>query len=276
MKKILIAFWAICSAYGLHAQNEGHNLFINAGGGIHQLKYQLNNGTSKGGVGTILNAGYSYFFNNNWGVSAGIGLQTLKSEATLNYMVKSPDSDTDGDTYELRTNYKDWKEEQNAYTADIPIALNFKYDIDSHVGLTTSIGGKFSIPFRTTYKATGGTITTTGYYSQWNVEFSDLPEQRFTTYANRPTGDITLKPTFSFIADIGATFKISKAIALYTGAYTSYGIISMLKNNAKPIYQKDGTYNGILSSYQSNNLIPMTLGVKLGVVWNMIKPNHKR
>jgi hypothetical protein len=271
MKKTLIAFCAICSTYALHAQEKGHNLFINAGGGFHQISYQLNNGNLEGGVGFSLNAGYSYFFNKNWGFSTGIGMQSFNSEATLNFTTKTPDIDAERDAYELRTHYNGWKEEQSTLLFDIPLTINFRQSLNRKVVFTTSFGGKFSIPAVANYKAKGGTITTTGYYSQWNVELSDLPEQGYTTYSNQPSGNLSLQPAISILGDIGIAFQLKKTVQFYTGVYASYGLNSMLKADSKSIYIKDGTYNGLFASSLVKDVRPIAAGIKIGLIWNILR-----
>lgn len=248
---------------------ESNSLLLSVGSGYHMLDYQLKNGSTNSNIGFTLNAEYCYYFCKKWGISTGVGVQFFKSNSTLNLLTKVADIDSDGDAYELRTNYSNWKEKQTAYFIDIPLALTFKQNMGSNVKLLASVGGKLSIPVNATYKATSGSITTTGYYSQWNVELSDLPEQGFTTFTGRPSGDLSLRTAFSLLADIGTTFTVSKATSIYVGGYGSYGLNNILKTGTKTIYQKDGTYNGILSSSQTDNLKPMTVGIKLGLTWSL-------
>jgi hypothetical protein len=271
MKKLLIAALALGATAAAQAQKGDQFLSLSVGGGLHQLGYSIDNGSRKSGAGYTLGAGYTYFFNANWGISTGVGVQSFKSTVTVSLLTKAPDVDTEGDAYELRTRYSGWKEEQSATIIDIPVMGTYRYALTAKIGLTASAGAKLSIPAKSTYKATGGTITTTGYYSQWDVELSDIPEQGFRTFKERPSGDITLLSTVELLADVGATYQFTDAINLYGGIYASYGMGSMLKTDSKPIYLKDGTYNGLFASDAVGKVRPLAVGVRLGVVWNFMK-----
>ena len=271
MKKILIAALTFGATAAAQAQKDDQFLSLSAGGGFHQLGYTIDNGSRKGGAGYTLSAGYTYFFNASWGISTGVGLQSFKATSTLNFMTKTSDVDTEGDTYELRTRYGSWKEEQRATLIDVPMAATYRRELTPKVVLMASAGAKLSIPTSSSYKATGGTIITTGYYSQWDVELGDLPEQGLRTYGERPSGDISLRTSVALLADAGATYQLTDAISLYGGAYASYGLGSMLKADNKPIYLKDGSYNGLFASNAVGKVRPLAVGVKLGVMWNFMK-----
>jgi len=276
MKKLLIAALALGATAAAQAQKGDQFLSLSVGGGFHQLGYSIDNGSRKGGAGYTIATGYTYFFSPCWAISTGLGLQSFKATSTLNLLTKSPGVDAEGDAYELRTRYNGWKEEQSATLIDIPVAATYRYAFTPRIGLTASAGAMLSIPTKSTYKATGSTITTTGYYSQWDVELSDIPEQGFRTFKERPSGDITLRSTVALLADAGATYQLTDAICLYGGIYASYGMGSMLKADSKPIYLKDGTYKGLFASDALGKVRPLAVGVKLGVVWNLIKTNHKK
>jgi hypothetical protein len=271
IKKILIAALALGATAAAQAQKAEQQLSLCAGGGLHQLGYSIDNGTRKGGAGYAIGAGYAYFFGASWGISTGVGVQSFRATATLNALTKTPSVDAEDDAYELRTRYSGWKEEQQATLIDIPVAATYRRALTPKVGLMASAGAKLSIPTSSTYKATGGSITTTGYYSQWDAELGDIPEQGLSTYAQRPSGDISLRPTVALLADAGATYLLTDAISLYGGFYASYGLNSMLKADSKPIYLKEGIYNGLFASDAVGKVRPLAVGLKLGVVWNFMK-----
>ncbi len=268
IKKLFIAALALGATAAAQAQKGEQFLSLSAGGGFHQLGYSIDNGSRKGGAGYTIGAGYTYFFNANWGISTDVGVQSFRATSTLNLLTKVPDVDVEGDAYELRTRYSGWKEQQRATLIDIPVAATYRRALTPKIGMMASAGAKLSIPAKSTYKATGGTIATTSYYSQWDVELGDLPEQGLSTYSQRPLGDISLRATMALLADAGATYQLADAIDLYWGIYASYGLGSMLKTNSKAIYMKNGTYNGLFESSQVGKVRPLTLGVRLGVMWN--------
>ena len=267
MKKLLITGFFLLFYVSMQAQETGHYLYLNTRGGFHNLSYDLQNGNEKGSIGYTLNAGYGYFFNKHWGIQTGIGLQSFMPTATLNYMTTTPSTDTDGDTYEYRTNYNNWKEKQTLLFFEIPVGLQYRQSWSKRLSFLASAGLKISIPVKTTYQSSGGEIVTTGYYSQWNVILSDLPQHGFNTVSGQHKGDVSLKPSYSGFVDLGALIRLSPKLELYGGGYANYGLNNILKSGNKPVYQKDGVYNGVLASDQTPDAKLISLGMKIGIQW---------
>lgn len=268
MKKPLIIGLSLLLYANIQAQEAGHYLYLNVGGGLHNLSYSLQNGNEKGSFGYSFNAGYGYFFNKHWGVQTGVGLQSLKPTATLNYMTGVPSTDADGATYEYRTYYNNWKEQQSLLFLDIPLGVQYRYKLNGKFQLLAAAGLKISFPVKTTYKTTGGEIVTSGYYSQWNVELKNMPRHGFNTITDQLTGDVSLKPSYSGFADLGATYMLSSKLDLYAGGSINYGLNNVLKSGNKLVYQQDGVYNGVLASNQTDKAKMVSLGMKVGVIWH--------
>src|ERR1035437_1486709 len=272
MKKQIILVFAILIYGAIQAQETGNYLNFNVGGGIHNLSYSLRNGTEKGQFGYTINAGYSYFFTPQWGLHTGLGLQSFQSLSTLNYLSSTPDIDSQGESFTLKANYKNWQERQTALFVDIPLTVQFKLPIAQRFGLLASAGGKISVPFNTSYKSVGGEIVTTGFYKQYNAELSEMPQHGFSTYTNSFTGNLSLKTSCMAIADLGGLYKLTDKTDLYIGGYINYGLNNILNAENKLIYQYnglDGVYNGLLASTQTNNINPISFGLKVGVYWHL-------
>lgn len=271
MKKQIIIGLSLLIGGALHAQETGSYLHFNVGGGLHNLSYGIPNGTEKGKAGYTLNAAYSYFFSPHWGLQTGIGFQSFNSLSTLNTTTSVADVDIEGDTYQYRTYYKNWQEQQQALFMEIPLELQYRFSMGKKTSILASAGVKVALPVSKSYKSTGGQIQTTGYYSQWNVELTDLPDQGFTTVSGNYAGSLSLKPAFMGIVDLGGLFKLSEKIDLYAGAYLNYGLNNAVNSDTKVIYQKDGTYNGMFSSNQISNVKPISVGLKVGLYWQICK-----
>jgi OmpA-OmpF porin, OOP family len=270
-KRIMIVGLLGFLCFEMQAQPSEHTIFINAGGGLHSLSYDLQNGNQKGGGGFTLNGGYSYFFTPQWALEAGLGVSTLQSTSTLSYTTSTPATDTDGDAYEFRSYYKGWKEKQTAYMFDIPLGIRFQKSINTKVEWTAGIGASISLPLSCRYKATSGEIATTGYYSKWNVELTDMPQHGFSTISDRFSGKFSLNPSYAGYANLGALYKLSANANFYAGTYVSYGFNSMVKASDKLVYQKDGVYNGVLNSSEAGKARKLALGVQVGFRWNLGK-----
>jgi len=256
----------------LQAQEKQQYLHLTVGGGLHNLSYDLQNGTQKGQFGNSINAGYSYFFTQHWGVQSGLGLQWFNARSTVNYLSATPQVDIDGENFEFRANYNNWQEKQQALFMDIPLILQYRHALSSKISLQGSAGGKISIPISSSFKTTGGSITTTGYYSRLNAELSDLPEYGFTTTTDSYNSKLSLRPSYMAIADLGGLYTLSAKVDLYVGAYINYGLNNALKADNKEIYQLDGVYNGVLASTQTTKVTPISVGVKVGMYFRLTEP----
>jgi len=272
MKKHFIIGLGLLICGALQAQETGNYLNFNVGGGLHNLSYNLQNGTQKGQFGYTINAGYSYFFTPQWGLHTGLGFQSFNSLSTLNYLSTTPEIDSEGVAYLFKANYKNWQEKQQALFIDIPLTIQYKLPVTKKFGLLASAGGKISIPVNTSYKTTGGEFVTSGYYEQWNVPLDNMPQHGFSTYNKEFKGKLNLKTAYMAIADLGGLYKLNEKLDLYAGAYINYGLNNILKATDKPIFQPNtdgGIYNGIFASSQTTSVTPVSIGLKVGVYWHL-------
>jgi len=269
-KQISIVLWILL--YGtLQAQDSGHYFHFNAGGGWHNMSYNINKGTQQGKAGYTLNAAYSYFFSQQWGLQTGVGIQNFSAQSTLNFLSESLETDMDGDPYIFKTNFQNSLEKQNSFNIDIPLTGQYRHFFNKKVGLLATVGAKISIPISTNYETTGGQFVTTGYYDRWNVELSEIPQHGFATCSNTFKGNYTLKPAYLAVIEIGGLFKMSEKLDLYAGAYFNYGLNNILTPYSKYIFQADGVYNGVLASNQTTELTPVSAGLKVGFYWKLKK-----
>ncbi len=250
-------------AIGSIAQERNQFFFVNTGGGSHNLNYTLQDGSVNGGIGGTLNLGYSYYFNANWGVAAGFGIQSAQAKGTLNYMSGMAAVDEDGDNFELRTYFNNWEEKQKAIFLDIPVGTQYQRWFNGKNGILAYAGAKVSIPVSSSYKVTSGTITTTGYYEQWNVELTDMPQHGFTTISERPSGSITMKPSFALFAELGWLRKMSDKLDLYVGGYINYGLNSIVSTGSTTAFLESETYQSMITTADKVKLT--TFGVKVGL-----------
>lgn len=265
MKKQLILFISLVFTILSQAQETGNYLHFNIGSGQHNLSYTLKDGTQTAQSGYTANLVFSHFFTTSIGFQTGIGVQTYNALSTLNLTEETPSIDSDGDIYIHKSNFKNWQESQQVLFVEVPLTGQFKHKFNEKIGLLVTAGAKISIPVDATYITTGGEIVTTGYYPQYNIELADLPQHGFTTINQSYSGKCSFKPAYMAIAELGGTYKISENIDLYIGGYFNYGLNNILNPDIKMLYQIDGTYNGVLGTYQTASVKPFSIGAKLGL-----------
>ena len=275
MKKHLIIALTLFLSSNLKAQENGSYLYANVGGGFHNLSYGLKNGNEQGRLGYSFLAGYGFNFSNHWGLQTGIGLQSFNPVATLNYLTVAPSVDADGTAYDYKTNYLNWKEKQQLLYLDLPLGLQYRFHLKDKIQILATAGMKVSIPLKTTYRSIGGEISTTGFYSQYNVELQDLPRHGFNNITDRLTGSVSVRSSYSAFADLGAKYALLDQLGLYAGGYVDYGLNNVAKSAGKLVYQQDGVYNGVLASDQTHSARTIALGLKAGIVWHFGNNNKE-
>jgi len=253
----------------IQAQDKAQYLNINFGSGVHNLKYDVLNGTQDGNTGYAFNLGYNYFFNENWGVGTGIGIETFQSKATLNYQTKMQSIDTDEESYEFRTQYTDWTEKQNVLMLDIPLGIVYQIKLNENSKLQVNFGPKVSFNLKAKYEITNGSIETTGFYPQYNVVLSGMPQHNFKTITEFPKEDIKLNPAISAFVDLGGLYSLNTNTELYFGGYLNYGLNNLIDAKNNLLYQENGVYNGIFGSDQTEKVIPVSFGIKIGLAFNI-------
>lgn len=265
MKKILFISLLLWGASALQAQEKSHSLYFNAGSGFHHLKYDLLNGNQENSAGYTFNAGYNYFFSPNWGLGAGLGLESFLSKATLNYQTSNPSVDADGESFEFRTKYTDWQEKQNVLFLDIPLSFIYQKELSQKLKLQLSAGPKVSFAVQSSYETPGGSIETTGYYSKYDVVLFGMPQHNFTTLTGFSEKNIHLNPTLSACGNLGGLYRLNAGMDLYGGFYFDYGLSNMIDAQDKLLYQEDGVYNGLFSSGLVDKVRQVAFGLKIGL-----------
>lgn len=265
MKKLLFISLLLWGTAATQAQEKSQSLYFNIGTGFHNLKYDLQNGTHENSMGYTFNLGYNYFFSKNWGFGVGLGLESFESKATLNYQTSHISTDTDGESFEFRTQYTDWHEKQSILLLDMPISFIYQKEMSEKLKFQFSIGPKVAFAAQSNYKTTGGTIETTGYYPQYNVVLSGMPQHNFTTSTSFPKSRISINPVVSAFGNLGGLYKLSKSMDLYAGVYFDYGLTNMIDVQDKLLYQEDGVYNGVFASDLTNKVKQFAFGFKVGI-----------
>jgi len=265
MKKILFISLLLWGSAAIQAQEKSQALYFNIGSGFHNLNYDLQNGTHENSMGYTVNLGYNYLFSKHWGFGAGLGFESFQSKATLNYQTSKASVDTDGESFEFRTQYTDWQEKQSILLLDIPLSFIYQKQINEQFKFQFSIGPKISFAMQSNYKTEGGTIETTGYYPQYNVVLFGMPQHNFTTITSFPKNGTSLNPVVSAYINLGGLYKLNNSLDLYTGVYFDYGLSNMIDAQNKFLYQEDGVYNGIFSSDLTKNVKQFAFGFKIGL-----------
>jgi len=228
---------------------------IGLDGGLQGMQYSIKNGQAKLLPAGSLGLNYTFRLSSQLdfltGISAGLYRTqvTLQDGKTFSYGAV----DAVGSAFQYRLKFTGFEETQRFIAAGIPLLLQYHTGGD---GMEWYIdgGAKLFIPFNANSQISARQVDLTGYYPDFNVELSDLPQHGFGTLKNwESTGTLKLKPAAALSAGTGLIFKLSSGKSLYAGLFVDYGLTSLKddKDNLPIItYSPKGT-NGT----QSNSVL---------------------
>lgn len=207
-------------------------------------------------------------------VGAGIGLGEWRNKTTNSATIVTPNAiDKDGEAYEHHTTLDNVTEEQRICTVDVPLHMIFRSSPLRKLSFQARAWAGVTIPFAAKFKTTGGSISTEGYYEQYNLLLYDMPENGFYTDRSSHQGNIRLRPLAAYAgAGAGASVRIGKESALGIEAFISHAF-SDLKRKAEvkqfdpDCLRADGyagaKYRSVLETSECGSVRPTQFGIGL-------------
>jgi len=278
MKKLIIILYAVIGSLShMNAQSsEKNRLSIHAGGGLHGLAYKLKAAGSDRVSSFGYTAGLTYqrFFNARWSAGLGVGISSYKTRSTLQrYHDSYPAIDMDADPYTMNIELDGLKERQTADILEIPLTAHYEMPLVKDLIVWAGAGIQIGIPLRASYTVESGSITTSGYYEQYNWTAEDFPAHGFyTDQLSGKSADLTLATAFSGLLETGIGYKMSKRTLLTAGIYSCIGLndINNEPGNSPGILSTEGNfnkYNGLLASGWMGPVRPFSVGMRLGIAF---------
>ncbi|MDR0540805.1 MAG: OmpA family protein [Dysgonamonadaceae bacterium] len=245
---------------------KGSYLTFSVGAGPSGLLYEwlgtAASGTERVKGGGNIQAGYSVFFTDHWGLGTGVGVSLYNSQARYNrafsdneyfnlgVQVADNIHIADLHNYELRARLAHWQEDQRIYTFDVPLALQYqtRFGKKQIRGVYAGAGVRFHLPMKSRYGVLDGEtdddvrLNVSGAsFTSSNIEYASpsqppIPQHGFGTIHNPRAqlgweGDISLKPEVSAIANLGFLWTIAPRVELQTGVFIDYGLTNVKKRN---------------------------------------------
>lgn len=234
--------------------SRGHSFEFSVGAGYGSLGYGLQSvegvpmmdgleAKVTGDWAASAHLGYNYFFVEWVGIGVGVDVTRLGSRLSLNGTQKWQnvwDTDTPQEQYDHIMTLSSWREIQQTYYLEIPVALKFSVPTGP-LFIIGEVGGKYGIPLAANYSASGVT-THVGYYPNTNSTLQNEPPHGFYTQDSyQPKGDL-LKPTnrFAVYGKLGVLIPLVDQLDLMVQAYGQYSVTgSAIGGESVPGYQKD-------------------------------------
>jgi len=234
---------------------QGFSVELN--GGLQGMHYTLPNGQSQLQPGGSLGLGYSFRLNRNFNLLTGVSGGLYRTRATLHDGVIFSDYQVDdaGSAFQYNVKATGYQETQKFYAASVPILLQY-HTTDEGLQWYFNAGGKVFAPFGSSVNVSARQLVLSGYYPDFNIEVSNLPQHGFGTVNGwKSAATAKLKAGAAASAATGVSFALSGGMRLYAGVFVDYGLT--------PMSQKG----------DSLPLIPYSSGgvntVKAGTVMNM-------
>ena len=279
MKHILTLLAAVLLTLGVSAQQNGYSNYagMTLGGGLNTMTFSPADGNQSLGLGFDAGLHYAHFFNEHFGLGFGVHYTYANAYALYNFSETTTGLTHPGNpgvTYDLSTNFNNWKERQNVRVLGIPVEAFWRNELNDKWTLIGGLGVQVDLPIRGYYSGAAGEYSTTGTFpALGNYVVSDVPEHGFSTYDNTFNAKIdNLAVVVSLLADFGFRLALNDNWGLYLGVYGSYGLTNMLAAQQDAPLVAVNTddpskiaYNGTFGSNQINAMHLLRAGVKVGI-----------
>lgn len=250
-----------------------HLVSVYGGYGISTLKYSPQFGEYVGGMGMNFGADYYYFFNNKWGISAGLNYSMYSSEFNLTGNTSWSAVDSENETFSLNGVWNGWVEQHKISTLGIPIMGRYRHHFNPKWSVIGGLGFKTAFLVANSVKSTEGTAVLSGYYPRLNAHFEDILYQGFNEHGYRVESEFETSINLSAVAEVGFNYYINPAWAIMSGIYFDYGLTNLSSGSNEPLVGYESMtdtpkYNTVASSNVTSKESSLAVGVKIGVVYD--------
>lgn len=256
-----------------------HHFAMNIGGGLHTMITDPQHGTWGKGFGGLFEMKYQ-LIGQHVGLSIGGKFSLHNGSTTADYSEQTYQTHLDnGQMCRFTTTYQGWTEKENLWSVEVPIQMIIASGTTKPWNFHAALGVSAALPVIGKYKTTDGSVTTTGYFEQTQIEMTGLESHGFGKQeaTNIKKGDIDYaRFGLNGLIDLGLLHNITHEAGLYIGIYGSYGILNMHKeSDVRPYtYGKEeagnfkGSYTSLYNSNYVSKIIPVEAGVKLGLLFS--------
>jgi outer membrane protein OmpA-like peptidoglycan-associated protein len=231
---ISIAFCLTAIATQAGAQG----LIVELDGGLQGMQYPLTGGSAKLLPGGSLGLLYAFRLKGPFDLITGITGGVYQTQASLpngtvftNYQV-----DDEGSGFQYNMKAEGYKETQRFIAAGIPLLLQYQ-STGAGTRWYLNAGGKIVFPSTATTQISAQQLTLSGYYPDYNINISNLPQHGFGVLNNwKTTASAVLRPAAALSAATGFSFGLTPGMRLSVGLYVDYGLTALKsKSDSMPL-----------------------------------------
>jgi OOP family OmpA-OmpF porin len=247
---------AVCFA-AIVMQTDAQGLSIELDGGLQGIQYGLSRGSVKLLPGGSLGLLYTFRLTGPFDLITGITGGIYRTQASLpngtvftNYQV-----DDKGSAFQYNMKAEGYKETERFIAAGIPLLLQY-HGTGEETQWYFNAGGKVVFPSAASTQISAQQLTLSGYYPDYNIDVSNLPQHGFGILNNwKASASTVLKPAVALSAATGFSFGLSRGMRLSIGLYVDYGLTALKgRSDSMPLV----TYSPAgVSAVKANSLLNM-------------------
>jgi OmpA-OmpF porin, OOP family len=218
---------AIIVCFAFFAPRSGaQELRIDLSGGLEGTRYTFQDVLAKQLPGGSLGLSYSFRLARNWNLLTGVAGGIYRTQATLNdgIVFSSYQVDDAGSAFRYDVKATGYKETQQFFAATVPLLLQY-HTTGNRTQWYFDAGARALLPASLNIRQSARQLSLSGYYPDYNLEVTNLPEHGFGVINNwKGSQTAQLKPAIALSASTGMSFRISSGTRLYLGVYVAYGL----------------------------------------------------
>jgi OOP family OmpA-OmpF porin len=253
-------------------QTDAQGLSIELDGGLQGAQYRLQNGTDRLLPAGSLSLLYTFPVRGRWSLLTGITGAVYRTEAQLpdGTVFSDYQVDDEGSAFQYSMKTTGYRETQQYFAAGIPLLLQY-HSTGAGTQWYINVGGKALFPSGVNTKISAQRVSLSGFYPDYNLVVSNLPQHGFGTLNHWKAGaSADMKPAAALVAATGLSFSPSRGIRLYAGLYVEYGLTDLkVRSDSMPLvtYSPTGvsglTANGVLNMQNAGRMTSLAFGLQV-------------
>lgn len=253
------------------AEADAQAFGIELDGGLQGMQYTLKNGQVKLLPAGALGLNYTIRLSRHLGLLTGVTGGLYRNEVTLRdgEVFTHGAVDDVGSAFESRIKFAGYKEMQHFFAASVPLLLQYHTN-GAHQWYVNG-GAKVFVPFNASAQISAQQVSLSGYYPDFNVEVSNLPQHGFGSISNwKATTTLKLRPAAALSAATGMNFRLSGGVFLSAGVFVDYGLTNLkADNDTLPLvaYRSGGMHgmqaNSVLNTEKAGQATMLSYGVQI-------------
>lgn len=280
INRIITIIAAVALTIPVSAQQAVYDNYIgvNFGGGLNTMLYKTADGKQSVGAGFDAGLFYSRFFNRTVGLGIGLNYSWANAYATYNFG-ETGEGVTHADnpylSYNLHSQFNNWKERQNVGVLSIPVEVLFRKELNPRWMFIGGVGASVDFPIHGAYSPKDGNYETAGIFPKLGTYLiKNLPEHGFSTYDNTKGAKVNNRATAggSVLADLGFRVALKDHWGLYMGVNIAYGFTNLLAgaktSNLVTVNTSDPSqidYHGTFDSKETSKANLLRAGIKVAI-----------